>query len=86
MMRDECVERDRMQRTVMSIACGEFDELCKCVFERLEEIVHTIDAAEAELSHELDSVSLARAIECFDGGIGLLGREYTAHDSRQVDV
>ena len=62
MMIDECVERDRMQRTVMCIACGEFDEFCKCVFESLEESVHTIDATEAESSHELDSVSLACAI------------------------
>ena len=85
-MRDECVERDRMQRTVMSIACGEFDELWSCVFECLEERVHAVDATEAESSHELDSVSLACAIECFDGGIGLLRREHTAHHSSQVNV
>ena len=85
-MRGECVERDRMQTTVMSIACGEFDELRSCVFECLEERVHAVDAVEAELSHELDSVSLACAIECFDGGIGLLCREHTAHHSSQVNV
>ena len=85
-MRGECVESDRMQRTVMSIACGEFDELWSCVFECVEERVHAVDATEAESSHELDSVSLASAIECFDGGIGLLRREHTAHHSSQVNV
>ena len=70
----------------MSIACGEFGESWKCVCERLEEHVHAVDATEAESSHELDSVSLACAIECFDGGIGLLRREHTAHHSSQVNV
>ena len=70
----------------MSIACGEFDELWSCVFECVEERVHAVDATEAESSHELDSVSLASAIECFDGGIGLLRRQHTAHHSSQVIV
>ena len=70
----------------MCIVCGEFDELWSCVFECLEERVHAVDATEAESSHELDSVSLACAIECFDGGIGLLRREHTAHHSSQVNV
>ena len=86
MMRDECVERDRMQRTVMCIACGEFGEIWSCVFECVEERVHAVDATEAESSHELNSVSLACAIESFDGGIGLLRREHTAHHSSQVNV
>jgi hypothetical protein len=75
-----------MQRRVWSVACCEFCELRKCVFECLKESVHTVDAAEAESSHELDSVSLACAVDCFDGSVSLLRREHTAHDSSQVNV
>ena len=39
--------------------------------------MHAVDAAEAESSHELDSVSFAGAIECFDGSVGLLRRKHT---------
>jgi hypothetical protein len=85
-MKDECVKRDKMQRIVKSIACGAFCELWSCVFECVEESVHAVDAAEAQPSHELDSVSFACAIECFDGCVGLLCRKHAAHHSSQVNV
>ena len=48
--------------------------------------MHAVDAAEAQSSHELDSVSFACAIECLDGSVGLLRRKHTTHHSCQVNV